>query len=172
MGAMSRNKGAAFERYCRERLTAWWGCPWTRTTTHHGQVKGDLPGDLVPVNPSVQFPFVVECKNDEQWSFDTFLKTSSAGGGALGASLTQAREQGLASLCGPRPYLLLLHRNRSPVFALFPSGLLLGPGAPALVGLFAWGPRWVAVTTLEVLQGTAPGVVAGQVAERWRPDLV
>lgn len=74
-----RNKGAAFERKVARMLTAWWGVMFHRVPQSGGlhwdkdnRVTGDI---MVPDGEDGKdFPFTVECKNQEGWIMDNILR--------------------------------------------------------------------------------------------------
>lgn len=72
----SRNKGAEYERKIAKVLGLWWDEDFNRTPMSGGlQWKEDnrVTGDIVTPPDSV-FPFVIECKKREEWTFEQLLK--------------------------------------------------------------------------------------------------
>jgi hypothetical protein len=151
-GAMSKDKGDRFERDLRKRLSKWWGCPWERTTLHHGASKKDLPGDLMAINPRIRFPFVIEAKHQEGWGFEQFLANPDTS--VLGLALAQAAMQAEGQGRGD-PWLLLIKRNRGKVWAIYSTGILRGARPPVLA-LLPWRGSWVVVACLDDLEQISP----------------
>lgn len=71
-----RPKGNAYQGKVAKPFSEWWGCKVASTPGsggwHHAE-SFDLKGDLVATDPS--FPFFIECKNQECWSFDMVMKS-------------------------------------------------------------------------------------------------
>ena len=128
VGRRSRIKGSSFELRVSRILSAWWAedesmlraravdLPLRRAPGSGGwDVRRGAGSDLLVMTPDFCFPFGVECKNTESWSFDGLFK------GNGGASLLRYWEQcetatRLSSLCP----LLVFTRNTYPVYALMP----------------------------------------------------
>jgi hypothetical protein len=75
-GKGARNKGSSFENKVAKLFSKWTGFRIKRTPMSGGFSKeGSYAGDLNCVLPeeSSIFPFIVECKNQECWSFDNIL---------------------------------------------------------------------------------------------------
>lgn len=75
MGKKSKTKGAAYELKVAKMFTEWWGGKFSRVPASGGLQWGSdqrVAGDIVPP-PEADFPFVVECKKRENWTFDHIL---------------------------------------------------------------------------------------------------
>lgn len=80
MGKRSRNKGAGYERKVAKLMTDWWGGQFSRVPASGGLNWGSdqrVAGDIVPP-PESEFPFVIECKKQEGWTFDHIALDISA----------------------------------------------------------------------------------------------
>lgn len=68
-----KRKGNDYERKIAKLFTEWWGEPFYRTPNSGGlgwqgkKIAGDL---ITPDN----FPFVVECKKEENWNFEQIIE--------------------------------------------------------------------------------------------------
>lgn len=67
-----RNKGATFERKIAKQVSVWTGVEFKRTPMSGGWNKS---GDITPKDPKamIDFPFSIECKNQECWSVPAFF---------------------------------------------------------------------------------------------------
>lgn len=75
----SRQKGADFELEIADVLSQWWGEKVRRTPMSGGWSAEATSGDITPVGPMREkFPWSVECKKTEDWSFTDLLKLSEA----------------------------------------------------------------------------------------------
>jgi len=123
----SKAKGNRFEIQVCRMLTDWWfpgeydskakasELPFRRAWGSGGWDKRGDPGDVKLIT-SLDFPFSVEAKNRQSWSFDALLK------GNKNCELLKYWEQTLedASVNGLIP-LLLFTRNYDKVYAAIPS---------------------------------------------------
>jgi hypothetical protein len=67
-------KGSSFERRISKVFDMWWKVPphtFWRSVNSGGNWE---PGDIVPRDRSINFPFIVECKFYKQWDFLKFFK--------------------------------------------------------------------------------------------------
>ncbi len=73
-----RNKGSSFERAIAKQVTDWTGVKFTRTPSSGGWAKS---GDITPKNPEhmVQWPWLVECKNNESLDFGSIFSVPNNG---------------------------------------------------------------------------------------------
>lgn len=71
MGKMSINKGSEYERSIARLLSTWAGFKLIRTPMS-GAWSG-TSGDIIPENSALHFPFLVECKKQENWCFEAIL---------------------------------------------------------------------------------------------------
>ncbi len=75
-GINSKAKGSEFELKTAKILSSWWGEEFHRTPMSgglHWKADNRVAGDIVTPPDSV-FPFSVECKKREGWTFDQVLK--------------------------------------------------------------------------------------------------
>ena len=75
-GINSKAKGSEFELKTAKILSSWWGEDFHRTPMSgglHWKADNRVAGDIVTPPDSV-FPFSVECKKREGWTFDQVLK--------------------------------------------------------------------------------------------------
>jgi hypothetical protein len=73
----SKKKGNGFELLIAKKLTEWWGETFSRTPCSGGWHKKHeegkrVRGDLICPN---SFPFMIECKKREEWSFDNVFSS-------------------------------------------------------------------------------------------------
>lgn len=75
MGKRSKNKGANYERRIAKILSDWSGLDLRRTPMSGGWSKQnpDVAGDLVNITPGTFFPYHIECKNQEVWTWEGIL---------------------------------------------------------------------------------------------------
>jgi len=78
MGKASRDKGAAFERRICKIMGEAYGVELRRTPLSGGwaQHYDDVAGDVVAVKG--EFPYCVECKNQEGWKLESLLTEKHA----------------------------------------------------------------------------------------------
>jgi len=115
-GKGARNKGARFERYVAEQLSLWvynepgkfhrvpmsGGLGWAGNVKAHGDIVSD----------DDNFPFVVECKNQEGWDLLQLHNRK----GKLWNFVQQAMEEGEAA---KKDWLLVIKRNQISAKVLF-----------------------------------------------------
>lgn len=73
----SKRKGNSYENYICKILSSWWGEKFSRVPNSGGLeslISKQIVGDIIV--PS-SFPFVVECKKQEGWSFEQILEGKS-----------------------------------------------------------------------------------------------
>lgn len=74
-GRGSQNKGSQFERTIAKQLSSWWGYTFYRSPgsgSLHWSSSTNTGGDIVaPLEAG--FPFVVECKNHEDWTIENLF---------------------------------------------------------------------------------------------------
>jgi len=78
----SRNKGNSYERKIAKILSKWCGYEVNRTPSSGGWAK---TGDITPKDPAkmVEFPFSVELKNRQNWSFGDLIKGTNENTGIV-----------------------------------------------------------------------------------------
>jgi hypothetical protein len=129
-----RRKGLRFENTCARLMSFWastaevcaddwqaWpldGLPFRRRSTSIMPLEGHWrgKGDLL-YRPGIRCPFSIECKLVEGWGLDSFFEGTSV----VWTWWKQCRQQAASS--GLRP-LLLLSRNRKPVYVLLEDEVL------------------------------------------------
>jgi len=113
----SSNKGSRAERELAKRLEAWWGVGTFRRTPGSGSWdRGEfrMKGDVIAEDE--EFPFSIECKNDESWRWSTFLNGKMSG---ISSFWKQTLEQ--AEITSDVP-LLVFTRNYHPSYvAMLPE---------------------------------------------------
>lgn len=75
VGKKSRNKGGRFERETAKILSKWWGHEFHRVPASgglHWGASNNVAGDIV-VPLEANFPFVIECKNREDWTIENLF---------------------------------------------------------------------------------------------------
>lgn len=112
----SKTKGSSYELKIAKTLTKWWGFDFHRTpgsgswsSTHSSDMQA---GDIItPIEAN--FPFVVECKNQEQWSGDDIIFNR----GKYPKFWQQVVGDALRVRKVP---MLIAHRNRSKNYCTIP----------------------------------------------------
>ncbi len=92
-------------------LTEWWGVKFQRTPGSGGlHWKNDnrVSGDIVPP-PDSGFPFTVECKKHEGWTFENVIKGTGKVSDWWEQCTNDAKEF-------DKVPLLVFSKNRSPIF--------------------------------------------------------
>lgn len=122
-GKKSRNKGANFERLIANQVSNWWGQKFRRTPLSGGWGEEVARGDLVCAEKETNFPFAIECKNDNSFSLNQLLKTPTTGPVVKwwGQAVDQSEEE-------TKPYqlpLLLIKENGGAVYAVVRSSVYL-----------------------------------------------
>jgi len=109
MGKASRDKGAAFERRICKILGEAYGVELRRTPLSGGwaQHYDDVAGDVVAVKG--EFPYCVECKNQEGWKLESLLTEKHAWFDAWWAQLIKACP-------ADKEPLLVFSKNFTPIF--------------------------------------------------------
>lgn len=116
-----KEKGRQFEIRIAQLIGEWWcGVPdaFWRNVASGGRVhtNATVPsGDIVPVKDVGVWPLSIECKVDEQWSFEGFLS-----GNLSEALLWHFAQMYSDSIKANRKGLLVFSRNRDKVFAALP----------------------------------------------------
>lgn len=110
-GKKSSDKGKTFERRIAKVLSDWCGIELIRTPMS-GAWQG-TSGDILPKSRSQFFPFLIECKNQEDWSLEQLL----AGVGPFQSWLKQVyqemeRDVAMGHEC--KSFLLIFTRNHKP----------------------------------------------------------
>lgn len=108
-----RTKGARNERELAKVFTEWWGEQFVRTPLSGGWAKGkkSVSGDLVSKEDNTKFPFSLEAKCVEGWTFDVLWNPGSL----IFKWWEQCLEDALNA--GKIP-LLVFKRNLKPWFAM------------------------------------------------------
>lgn len=109
----ARRKGKRGERALARRLEAFWGSPFHRTPSSGALrwgTRSEVRGDIVSEDP--KFPFVIEEKNREAWSLESFFQGKSGIYKWWLQVLNDAEDVG-------RIPLLFIDKNRSPAFVIF-----------------------------------------------------
>lgn len=113
-GVNGRDKGKRLEYEVRNAMSAWWGIDFMRTPGigAFGTIMGqhDLVGDVYCTDP--KFPYSIECKNVESWTFESLLKDSKP---AIIEFWLQTCRQSYKA--GKKP-LLCISKARQPVYCL------------------------------------------------------
>ena len=105
-GRKSRNKGANFERAIAKRLRQWLGDDWTVSRNPTDRQKGKTgAGEFEIVGP-FPFPFAIECKAHESFSYGQMFRNPVTG--PLPSFWDQAKRQAEAAEKAP---LLLLKKS-------------------------------------------------------------
>lgn len=75
MGKKSKRKGSTYELKIAKILSTWSDMQLKRTPLSGGWAREhpEVSGDIVCVEPDKFFPLHVECKNNEQWSWERTL---------------------------------------------------------------------------------------------------
>lgn len=75
IGKHSKTKGSGYELKIAKFMSNWWGGNFSRVPASGGLQWGSdqrVAGDIVPP-AGLNFPFVIECKKREEWTFDHIL---------------------------------------------------------------------------------------------------
>lgn len=115
MGRHSRNKGANYERKVAKDLSDWWGGNFSRVPASGGLQWGAdqrVAGDIVPP-PEANFPFVVECKKQEDWTMEHILLD-------IGKPREWWQQVVMDSRRVSRTPILFFSRNRAKDFVMIP----------------------------------------------------
>lgn len=118
LSEFQRKKGKDYELKIARVLSKWWGSPLHRTPTSGMHIYS---GDIV--DDKGEFPFIVECKKNEQWSFGNLFEKDSL----LFSFWEKARNDYLE--CDPHhspedPPLLIFGCSFSPDFFMMYLGTL------------------------------------------------
>lgn len=139
-GSRSNNKGKRYERDIAKTLSSWSGVELVRTPLGAPE---EIYADVWPVLVTDHFPLAVECKCDEDWSFDQIMKGTGQWFSWLEQAYRQATtaERELGRLHVP---MLVFSKNRCPNWVAVPTpyGLRNDP----IQGLSPF--RYMAVTTV------------------------
>lgn len=111
----SRNKGATYERKVAKMMSDWWGGQFSRVPASGGLNWGAdqrVAGDIVPP-PESGFPFVIECKKREDWTFDHILLN-------IGTPKDWWQQVVMDSRRVNQVPLLIFSRNRAKDFIMIP----------------------------------------------------
>lgn len=118
IGKFSKVKGTGYERKIAKILGEWWGAPLRKIYSGEEKIYS---GDIV--DDKGEFPFIVECKKNEQWSFANLFEEHSL----LFSFWEKARNDYLE--CDPHhspedPPLLIFGCSFSPDFFMMYLGTL------------------------------------------------
>ena len=124
-GKMAKNKGSAFERKIAKSLQDWWNGDKTeedegyyqfqRTPLSGGSQLAEgwgLAGDIVTNDPG--FPFHIECKKQEGWSFSALMSE----GGAAGFIKWWQQSAEESKITKKEPVVIFSKNNVKPLFAI------------------------------------------------------
>lgn len=113
----SSDKGKSYERKIAKALSIWCGFELIRTPMSGGW-QG-TSGDIKPKDATKLFPFVLECKKQEQWNMEQILSNE----GSFFAWIKQAeaeiikdRQNGIDCVA----YMLIFSRNHKPDYVALP----------------------------------------------------
>ena len=113
----SRTKGSNYELKLAKALSAWWGYSFHRTpnsgawsSTHEG--TDSQAGDIT-TPPEAMFPFVVEAKNHEGWTMESYFLTHADPISWWSQVVADAERV-------KKVPMLISHRNRSKSFVSLP----------------------------------------------------
>lgn len=123
----SRRKGSGYEIKLARKLSVWWdpdggwddkkmmageSFPFRRTPLSGGFDRKMFPGDII--TPS-DFPFHLEAKNRQSWSFDKLLTTKH--GGELVSWITEEEEK-KRQVNNEEPVWLVFTKNHAPDYIM------------------------------------------------------
>lgn len=147
-GKRSKDKGAAFERLIARKFSETFDTILKRTPLSGGWAKEyeGAAGDLVCVDEDFDFPFCVECKNEEGWRLESLFTDNHAWFDRWWAQLMRE--------CPPTKVpILVFSRNRTPVFVACRSHIFVLCEAPhsyhAIVRMPYKHLGYIVVLTLE-----------------------
>lgn len=107
-----RQKGSRFERDVAKLFAKWSGSDVNRTPLSGGWAKNAKHGvknDLISTDPN--FPFGVECKNQEEWLIEHLLSNDKS-------KIFSWWKQVITETPKGKIPLLVFHRNHSPIFTM------------------------------------------------------
>ena len=107
MSINSRDKGNRFERVVAKALTEWWGAEFCRTPLSGGW-SSKAPGDIITPD---DFPFGIEAKHRESWSWDAWLSGATK-------NLEDWMEQAAKGCKLGQAPMLLVTKNRAPIWVV------------------------------------------------------
>jgi hypothetical protein len=113
----SGNKGKEYERLIAKKLSKWAGFELIRTPMS-GAWQGTA-GDIKPKHDTVDFPFTIECKKDENWRFEQIM----VGNGPFYKWLEQAEREAVedSQMTGQSKIpVVIFSRNYVDDFIAFP----------------------------------------------------
>jgi len=108
-GKGSRRKGNKFENDVAKIIGKWWYNDETalvRTPLSGGH---HWAGDIIPKNDDPDFPFCIECKNQEGWSFEQLFTAPES-------QIYQWWKQTVDECPEGKDPILIFTRNRLPIF--------------------------------------------------------
>lgn len=118
----SGDKGKGYERKIAQRLSDWCGIELIRTP-----MSGAWPGtsgDILPKVRHQSFPFLIECKKEEDWCLEQVL----AGNGLFHREwLVEIPEKITKDESHGHPigaWMLIFSRNRKPDYIAYPLSLI------------------------------------------------
>lgn len=115
-GKKSRDKGQRYERKIAKIFSEWAGMDMLRTPLSGGWARGraDVTGDIVPGDANRQFPFSIECKKNESWTWEQVHHQ-------IGPVLNSWWQQTVDECAPGKIPLLIFSRNRYDDYVLFSS---------------------------------------------------
>lgn len=129
-GRMSKRKGSNFELTCCKLLKDWWGGDFKRVPLSGGWDKSVMTGDIFRTLPDGNidnnFPFSIECKKQEGWTFTQLFKQT----GPVRTWWKQCSEEALIRNRAP---ILIFAKNNCNPLVMFPHSLL-GRGPVRVIG--------------------------------------
>lgn len=113
VGRKSKSKGARFELETAKNLSKWWGHDFHRVPASgglHWKGSNNVVGDIVaPIEAG--FPFVVECKNREEWTIENLFLNNKEIKNWWAQVVGDAKESGKIPM-------LIFTRNRAKTFVM------------------------------------------------------
>jgi len=111
-GKRSKRRGATYERHICVKLSEWWGSEIRRTPMSGGWQKTVISGDVAATEHD--FPFSVECKNQEGWEFTELLTAKTP---CFCEWWAQCKIDN-SKLTIPKMPLLVFSKNNSPDYCI------------------------------------------------------
>ena len=141
-GKKSKSKGAAFERKVAKLFSDAYEMDFRRTPLSGGWAKDAevAAGDLVCLGDD-SFPYIVECKKQEGWSFESLFTPDHAWFDCWW-------EQAVEECPNSKEPLLVFSRNYMPILVAMSSDVGFGVQAEMFASL-AWNGDRIIITDLE-----------------------
>ena len=119
-GKKSRRKGAGFELQAAKDFQAWWGKgSFARSPSSGGwgqkPVRDDFRACGDVITTAEDFPWVIECKNQEGWTLDQLLLNEKCIIWSWWKQVTEETSDGLIPM-------LVFKKNRQPPMVMVPEG--------------------------------------------------